>query len=77
MGNNFIVTILYRANNMHLKKIHMGMLNNIGEQIFLQLIHGIGQDQRCLRNGEYEMANADKLRLEQHQPQGDGAFEGI
>lgn len=26
-------------------------------------------DQRCLENGEYEMANAEKLRLEQRQRQ--------
>lgn len=26
-------------------------------------------DQRCLENGEYEMANSEKLRLEQRQRQ--------
>lgn len=26
-------------------------------------------DQRCLENGEYELANAEKLRLEQRQRQ--------
>ena len=28
-------------------------------------------DQRCLENGEYEMANSEKLRLEQRQRQVD------
>ncbi|GKC38538.1 DEAD-box ATP-dependent RNA helicase 52C-like protein, partial [Tanacetum coccineum] len=69
IGNGYAEKLVFVVPLVAEYCIHMGMLNNIGERMFLQLIQGMGQEQRCLRNGEYEMANANKLILEQRQHQ--------